>query len=143
MTRQILIIPPYRILLKTALENPEEWSDESKARAQHHLGWVLHLVGQEEDFRAKAQAHLWTSHVDYPSTMSPDLNEIYDHIVSIEAGRSTMGHFQQSGRTPRLTEICHLLTGRLSSAGKGVLTAAEVAEICRLECIPDLEDEIL
>jgi len=97
-------------------------------------------MGQGEDFRAKAQAHKWIGHADYPSIMTLDSDQIYDHIVSIEAGRSTMGHFRQGGRTPRLTKICLTLNERLSSTGNGVLTAAEVSEICR-KCIPNLEDE--
>jgi hypothetical protein len=71
----------------------------------------------------------------YLSIATLDEEAIYDHIVSFDAGRPSLGLFQQPGKTPKLNEICCLINERLAATGD-LLSVTEMASVLRVDHTP-------
>ena len=133
--------------LRKALERPDEWTDEARARAQHRLGQVLCLMDKKRDagdFLQSAQAtrhKIWKTHATYLSTSTEIEDCLYDHLVPFEAGRSTLGKFHLTiPKTPKLNDICRMLNERLLSVDKDVLSPSELCSILKLNVVTPIEE---
>ncbi|EED12079.1 conserved hypothetical protein [Talaromyces stipitatus ATCC 10500] len=108
--------------LRRALAKPEEWTNESKIRAQYHLGKLLLLKGDQssaEVLFAEARSgkiHLLQRHGSYlPKDFDHDDDAIYDHLVHIGAGRIAPSE-KIPALTPKMDKICLTMKQNLEAA---------------------------
>lgn len=125
--------------MRTALERPEEWTEESRIRAKYHLGKLLLLKGDQssaETLLAEARTgkrHLLQSYGGYlPRHFDHDDDAIYDHLVHTGAGRIAPLEIMHA-LTPKMDEICQTMKQNLVAAftHDKVISAREITQYIR------------
>ncbi|KPM36798.1 hypothetical protein AK830_g9767 [Neonectria ditissima] len=126
--------------LRKALERPDEWVEECRARARYRLAQILLLRKEDEEAQkllkeaSQVRATCWEKHSGYwPKNLPiPNEDEIYDHIVPAEAGRPAMKKLLPSSAiTPKLNIIGRQLLERLGTTD-AIGTPQEVTELVRI-----------
>ncbi|KAI5814422.1 hypothetical protein BZA77DRAFT_283679 [Pyronema omphalodes] len=131
-------------------ENPgeeplSEWSNEARARCQHHLAKLYRNEGLDEkaqklnQMARETRDDLWKVHgkFKFPLVDRDSEDTFYDHIVPIEAGRPTLGNFHLPiVKSPGLNQICRLLTERIANIGSETLTPAELLHHLQYTDVP-------
>ncbi len=130
-----------RDYFRKALEQPKEWTVEAEARAQYHLGKLLasrNKPSEARDFQMKAQEtkdKLWKTYATYiPEGNNLDDDAVYDHMVPMEAGRSTLAKGIPGG-TPEMDKISRLLKDRVEAATANdvIIVPSEFVQLMRYD----------
>lgn len=94
------------MILETTLSHVNGWTVEAEARAKHRLGTILMYMGTEDDGQLLMESAkdsleiLWDHHGErWIKRSSLDLETAFDLLVSVTAGRSTLGKAAICGNT--------------------------------------------